>query len=111
MTHKKSGEESLASDEKGNLTVDDVEIAPVQMCPDGRMSVANAARYLGLAKKTLDMWRSASQGPAFTKISNRVFYFKQVLDEWIDRQGSCVSTAQARILKQMEENNPTPSHR
>jgi hypothetical protein len=66
------------------------------MFPDGRMDVENAARYLGLKRKTLDMYRSAGIGPKFVK-RGRVSYYREDLDEWL-REGRVISTAQARQL-------------
>lgn len=55
--------------------------------PDGRMDRQNAARYLGLASRTLAQWASRGTGPKFIK-RGRVWYRREDLDAWInDGQG------------------------
>jgi hypothetical protein len=54
----------------------------VVILPDGRLNRKNAARYLGLAVKTLAMHASRGTGPAFIK-RGRVFYFRDDLDAWL----------------------------
>lgn len=63
------------------------EITPVQIriLPDGRMTSANAALYLGVEPQTLTTWRHLGKGPsAYTKIGGRVFYRQAVLDSFIE---------------------------
>lgn len=67
------------------------------MLPDGRMTTKDAARYLGLAAKTLAMWRTAGKGPRFVK-RGRVFYYRADCDDWL-QGGRVTSTAQARQLE------------
>jgi hypothetical protein len=69
----------------------------IQMYPDGRMDAANAARYAGLAPKTLAMMRCSGTGPKFVK-RGRIFYFKEDLDQWLGEHRT-VSTAQAQQIK------------
>ncbi|MDD3236672.1 MAG: helix-turn-helix domain-containing protein [Candidatus Gastranaerophilales bacterium] len=67
--------------------------------PDGRMDTENAARYLGLSKKTLAQHRSdGGKGPPYIK-RGRVFYFKDDLDAWLLEQGKFTSTSQANYIK------------
>jgi Helix-turn-helix domain len=58
------------------------QLVNVVMLPDGRINRKNAAKYLGLAEKTLAMHASRGTGPAFIK-RGRVFYFRDDLDEWL----------------------------
>ena len=44
-----------------------ITIPTIQMYPDGRLDAANAARYAGLATKTLAMMRCSGTGPKFVK--------------------------------------------
>ena len=74
----------------------------IRILPDGRMNSINAAFYLGLAPKTLAMWRCSGDGPRFTKIGGKVFYFKADLDAWIDDAGKFSSTAQAEFHQQQQ---------
>lgn len=73
---------------------DGVQTVNVLVLPDGRMDPKNAATYVGLSVKTLAIKRSAGTGPRFIKMG-RVFYFRQDLDDWIQRE-RVVSTAQAQ---------------
>jgi len=68
----------------------------VVILPDGRMDTENAATYLGVAPKTLAMWRCQGIGPRFIK-RGRVFYFKEDLDTWIMQATRVTSTAQAKL--------------
>ncbi len=68
---------------------------------DGRMNPKNAAVYLGQAEKTLAMWRSKGTGPQFIKPNGRVFYYQEDLDAWLTQGGKVVSTAQARLNKEL----------
>ena len=65
----------------------------VVILPDGRMDKRNAAAYLGISMKTLAMMRCSGLGPSFVK-RGHVFYFKDVLDQWIS-EGKASSTAEA----------------
>jgi Helix-turn-helix domain len=60
----------------------------VVILPDGRMNRKNAAKYLGLAEKTLAMHASRGTGPAFIK-RGRVFYFRDDLDAWLKGSTTC----------------------
>jgi hypothetical protein len=55
----------------------------VRVLPDGRMTRADAARYLGRATKTLAMWALYGAGPRSIKVAGRVFYFRADLDNFI----------------------------
>ncbi|MFM7255003.1 MAG: helix-turn-helix transcriptional regulator [Betaproteobacteria bacterium] len=69
--------------------------ATVAVLPDGRMDTKNAARYAGLAVKTLAMMRCEGTGPRFVK-RGRVFYFRADIDAWINAHGRLTSTAQVQ---------------
>lgn len=49
----------------------------------GRLDRENAAKYLGLSKKTLELWAVMGQGPGYVK-RGRVWYFRNVLDDWLE---------------------------
>lgn len=59
------------------------EHVKVRILPDGRLSRADAARYLGHATKTLAMWELEGKGPPSIKVGGRRFYFKDALDAFI----------------------------
>ena len=60
-----------------------LETVKVHILPDGRMDRENAAKYLGYATKTLAMWELEKKGPPSIKVGGRRFYFKDVLDNFI----------------------------
>ena len=60
-----------------------IEEKGITMYPDGRMRTEDAARYLGLAPKTLAMMRCSGKGPRFVK-KGRIFYFKEDIDAWLN---------------------------
>ena len=70
----------------------------VQIFPDGRMDVNNAAAYLGLSPKSLACMRSQGRGPRFTKLGKPVFYTRDDLDAWI-AANRATSTAEHKALK------------
>lgn len=69
---------SVSSD--AAATVDQVR---VRILPDGRMTRADAAKYLGHAEKTLAMWQLNGKGPPSKKVGGRVFYYRADLDRFI----------------------------
>lgn len=46
------------------------------------MSSAEAAKYLGLTRSTIDHYRCSGQGPKYRKHGGRVFYHIEELDTW-----------------------------
>ncbi len=61
-----------------------LEICRVRVLPDGRMTRASAAAYLGLKPKTLTMWAMQRKGPRSLRLGGRCFYFKADLDAFVD---------------------------
>lgn len=59
---------------------------------DNRLNTPDAARYLGVASKTLEIWRIKGGGPAFVKMGARVSYRQSDLDQYIAER-VCTSTA------------------
>jgi len=68
-----------------HVELDSVEMERprVRILPDGRMTRADAATYLGYAEKTLAIWSGQSRGPKGTKVGGRCFYYKDDLDAFI----------------------------
>ena len=50
------------------------------------LNTAEAARRLGLAKKTLERWRWAGDGPPFAKLGRATRYDVRLLDEWASKR-------------------------
>jgi Helix-turn-helix domain len=66
-----------------DLPEEAVEKVIVRQLPDGRLSHTDAAKYLGMAEKTLAMWRLCGKGPRSVKVGGRVFYYRRDLDAFI----------------------------
>lgn len=75
----------------------------VQIFPDQRLDTKNTVLYLGISEKTLASLRCKGTGPRFIKRGNRVFYYLQDLEAWLDGE-RYTSTAQARLAKEGEQN-------
>ena len=62
-----------------------VDLVRVRVLPDGRMSRKDAARYIGIAEKTMAMWQlQAKKGaPRSVRIAGRRWYFKEDLDQYL----------------------------
>lgn len=56
-----------------------------------------AADYIGHSEGTLHNWRVTGGGPAFIKPRKKVFYRREELDAWLEANGTCKTTAQARL--------------
>lgn len=54
----------------------------LNILPDGRMTVEDAANYLGLSISTLARYRRVGGGPPYI-YRGRVFYYKADLDQWL----------------------------
>jgi hypothetical protein len=60
-----------------------VDQVRVRILPDGRLTRADAARYIGAAEKTLAMWQLRGKGPRSFKVGGRRFYYRRDLDAFI----------------------------
>jgi hypothetical protein len=60
-----------------------IEQIGVKMLPDGRLSRADAALYLGVSGQTLAVWGCKGIGPKKVRIGAKVFYFRRDLDRFI----------------------------
>ena len=60
-----------------------ISVVKVRILPDGRMTRRDSAGYLGLAEKTLAMWKLEGKGPRCVRVGGRCFYFKDDLDAFI----------------------------
>ena len=70
--------------ERGPLVaIVDSEPVRVRILPDGRMTRADAATYLGHSPKTLAMWQLQGKGPRSVLVGGKRFYFKDDLDRFI----------------------------
>jgi hypothetical protein len=49
-----------------------------------RMRGADAAAYIGVAPKTLAIWRSAGKGPRFYKLGRLIVYQREDLDAYFE---------------------------
>lgn len=54
------------------------------------LNVEQAAEFLGVAKKTLAIWRSTGRyNLPFVKVGRRVMYRQDDLDQFVDRRTAC----------------------
>jgi hypothetical protein len=65
-----------------------IELPRVRILPDGRMTRKDAATYIGVAEKTLAMWAVNGKGPGSILVGSRRFYFKDILDNYINGNAS-----------------------
>jgi predicted DNA-binding transcriptional regulator AlpA len=61
-----------------------VEHVSIRVLPDGRVSRADAAAFLGRSPKTLADWFSKGTGPKPRKVGSRVFYLLKDLEAFRD---------------------------
>jgi len=52
---------------------------------DPILDTYEAAEVLGLAKHTLDNWRTTGKGPMYIRVGNRIRYRKSSLDEFLSK--------------------------
>ena len=61
-----------------------MEHVRIRVLPDGRVSRADAASFLGISPKTMADWFSKGVGPHPRKVGGRVFYFMRDLEAYRD---------------------------
>lgn len=59
------------------------------------LDVLEAANYLGIARSTLDTYRSEGRGPAYRKHGWRVKYKRCDLDAWSEKRTYLSTSAKA----------------
>jgi predicted DNA-binding transcriptional regulator AlpA len=64
-----------------------------------RLTVLQAATYVGLAKSTLNHMRTAGKGPRFLKLGTRVVYDTKDLDAWLDRNKRTSTSDQPELRR------------
>lgn len=69
-----------------------------------------AAEHLGLAKVTLDMWRSQGRGPRFVKMGRAVRYRMSDLDRWVEDHSQDARYDKAPPRKRGVRTTPGRSH-
>lgn len=68
----------------GNMVKPAIERVRIRLLPDGRMTRRDAARYLGIAVKTIAMWDLEDPNKLKSvKVGGRRFYYRDVLDAFI----------------------------
>ncbi len=55
------------------------------MFPD-RLTLPEAAEYIGVSGKTLYMWYESERGPNAFKIAARLWYLRSDIDEWANAE-------------------------
>jgi len=56
----------------------------VRILPDGRLTRADAAKFLGLAPGTLANWDSQGRGPKSVNVGGKIFYYLHDLKAFRD---------------------------
>jgi len=51
-----------------------------------RLTVEEAAEFIGVQRAFLDRRRTDGTGPRYLKLGNRVFYDRAVLEAWLEGQ-------------------------
>lgn len=67
--------------------------------PRALLSEAQAAKFLGYSRSSLNQWRVKGKGPEFVKLdTGTVRYRKSVLVEWLEKHSVSVqSTSEAKV--------------
>jgi excisionase family DNA binding protein len=84
--HKRAGRTAFTIDGAGTPTGTDqgsISVARVSLTPDGRMTLDDAAIYLGITVQTLRNWRSRGRAPRSLKVGGKVFFYRVDLDRYI----------------------------
>lgn len=55
----------------------------IVVTPDGRVSRADAAKFLGRTSKTLAEWKRLGLGPKPHKVGGRVYYYFRDLEAFV----------------------------
>jgi predicted DNA-binding transcriptional regulator AlpA len=51
--------------------------------PDGRLCMREAAKYIGIRYSSLKNCYKRKDGPPHIKVANRIFFYREKLDDWI----------------------------
>lgn len=62
-----------------------IDLTSVRVLPDGRVTRAEAAKFLGFSIKTLAQWAWEGRGPRPRRVGGRVFYRLEDLQAFRDR--------------------------
>jgi predicted DNA-binding transcriptional regulator AlpA len=74
-----------------------------------RLTVKDAAIYVGLSRATLDIWRGKGRGPRYIKLGSRVVYDTGDLDRWLEqhKQSSTSDKPELRRRRRRSRLNQT----
>ena len=82
----------MGNDGYVSVTVEGVmvtyEQVRIRVLPDGRVSRADAAAFLGRSPKTLADWASRGAGPKARRVGGRIFHFMKDLEAFRDSGAS-----------------------
>ena len=81
------------------------ELEKVDILEDGRMSIRNAAKYIGCSRQHLMKCINLGLGPALYRVVNTLYIKKQDIDQWIELQKvqSTLFTGRREIQKRRNE--------
>ena len=72
-----------------------------------RLSVNEAAAFLGASRRTLDRYRAKGVGPAFEKVDGRVYYLRSGVEAWLAKQNR-LSTSDPGDVDEEAEDDTDP---
>ena len=58
----------------------------INILPDGRMSVKDAARYIDCSEASLRGYMMMGIAPAYSKVVNKTYFYKDDVDMWLELQ-------------------------
>ena len=62
-------------------------LTDINILPDGRMTLTEAAKYIGIKPTTLRILKHKNKGPKFIK-PGRIYFYKDDIDEWLKNSNS-----------------------
>jgi predicted DNA-binding transcriptional regulator AlpA len=77
------------------VTLQALELPPTVSRPIDRLTVEDAARYVGLSVSFMNRARLHGDGPVFLKLGRRVVYDRSDLDAWLASRRRTSTSQQA----------------
>lgn len=69
----------------------------INILPDGRMSVRDAAKYIDCSEASLRGYMMTGISPAYFKLVSKTYFYKDDIDKWIELQRMSPSFTKNRI--------------
>lgn len=75
----------------------------ISLTPDGRMTLKDAAHFIGCCCTTLRKNMALGIAPAHFKVVGKIFFYKQDIENWIEMQRLAPSFTKSRISIQRKK--------